>query len=292
MTIAIALKVGDCVVFGADSASTIAGPDGILNVYFNAEKIFNLRKGLPIGAVTWGVGGFESRSITTLAKDLRERFTDPTDEWFLKPKGYTMQQVAERTRQFFFEGLYKSQFPQPIAQKDDKGNPIKIWPAMGFMVGGYSAGEREARVLIIEVDSASGHCNINELFGIGKFGLEAKGQPEAIYRLVAGWSPRIHQGLVESGIPAADAEQFLTTRGAVQLVHPAMPLQDAIDLVRYLADTTAGFMQFIPGAPTVHPPIDVASVSYHELFRWVKRKHYYSPDLNPPAPVVYEPPLP
>jgi 20S proteasome alpha/beta subunit len=38
MTIAIALKVGDGVVLGADSAVTITGQNQFVNAYFNAES--------------------------------------------------------------------------------------------------------------------------------------------------------------------------------------------------------------------------------------------------------------
>ena len=68
------------------------------------------------------------------------------------------------------------------------------------------------------------------------------------------------------------------------LIQPAMPLQDAIDLVKYMADVTIGFVRFIPGPPTVAEPTDVAAITKHEGFRWVRRKHYYSPALNPNLP--------
>ena len=42
MTIVIALKVGDGVVLGADSASTLTyGTGTYQNSYFNAEKLYN-----------------------------------------------------------------------------------------------------------------------------------------------------------------------------------------------------------------------------------------------------------
>ena len=56
MTIAVAVKVGDGVVLGADSASTLSSNGGVVNVYFNAEKIINLVKGLPLGMVVYGLG--------------------------------------------------------------------------------------------------------------------------------------------------------------------------------------------------------------------------------------------
>ena len=76
------------------------------------------------------------------------------------------------------------------------------------------------------------------------------------------------------------AYQLLTTW--VPVAHPAMPIQDAIDLVRYLAEVTAGFVRFRPGANTVSGPIDLAAITLHEGFRWVARKHYYPSALNPP----------
>jgi len=62
-----------------------------------------------------------------------------------------------------------------------------------------------------------------------------------------------------------------------------MPLQDAIDLVEYLAEVTVGYVRFKQGVPAVAPPIDIAVVTRHQGFKWVARKHYFTRDLNPPA---------
>src|SRR5437899_4487399 len=104
MTIAVSLKVNDGVVLGADSASTILGPQpgAVVNVYNNANKIVNLRKGLPIGLVTWGLGGIAGASISTLAKDLRERFRGADaahEDWHLDESAYTVAEVAGRVRE-------------------------------------------------------------------------------------------------------------------------------------------------------------------------------------------------
>jgi hypothetical protein len=61
VTISISIKINDGLVLAADSAASIVGQlpnggSGVFNVYNNANKIFNLRKGLPIGAITWGDG--------------------------------------------------------------------------------------------------------------------------------------------------------------------------------------------------------------------------------------------
>lgn len=280
MTIAIALKVGDCVVLGADSASSLMDGRGeLLNVYFNAEKIVDLRKDLRIGMVTYGLGGIAGRSITTHAKDLRRKLGQAGDPLAIDKDSYTVEEVSERVQRYFIDQLYRAEWPR--VTKDSAGDDVRNYASMGFLVAGYSANASEGEVWRVEVDSA-GLVARQPVFKVGESGVDIKGQPEAVYRLAFGWSPRILEGLVASGIPAADAEQFLLAQGAAQLVQPSMPLQDAVDLVNYLCEVTAGFVRFIPGGPTVHPPIDIATINFHEGFRWVQRKHYFSPALNSP----------
>ena len=62
MTIAIALQLGDGVVLGADSASTMMTQSGVGNIYLNADKVFNFVKRLPIGAVIAGLGELAGRT--------------------------------------------------------------------------------------------------------------------------------------------------------------------------------------------------------------------------------------
>jgi hypothetical protein len=57
------------------------------------------------------------------------------------------------------------------------------------------------------------------------------------------------------------ADQLLVSR--TELAHPGMPLQDAIDLVEYLADVTVGYVRFKQGVPAVAPRIDIAVVTRH-----------------------------
>lgn len=67
MTIAIVVKVGDGLVLGADSAATLGGVGGVANVYFNAEKLSNLVKGLPLGMAVFGeIHGGRYRRLRSL----------------------------------------------------------------------------------------------------------------------------------------------------------------------------------------------------------------------------------
>jgi hypothetical protein len=66
-----------------------------------------------------------------------------------------------------------------------------------------------------------------------------------------------------------------------QLVEPAMPMQTAVALAEFLAETVKAYVGFQPGPDTVGGPTDIATVTKHEGFKWIKRKHYYPPELNP-----------
>lgn len=274
MTIVLALKVGDGVVLGADSASTIIGNNGSYhNSYFNAEKLFNLVKGLPIGAVTYGLGGLAGRSVGSLAKDLRARMSDSSNAtWYLEPDKYTISDVTDRVKRFFYDELYSKHIPAgPEA------------PGMGFLIAGYSAGAESSEVWRFNVKEGGVVETPSCLTPSSEpWSAHWEGQGEAIRRLLLGHTWQIVERLVAAGMTQPDALQLVHTVQPV--VHPTMPIQDAIDLVHFLIDTTCGYVRFAPGPATVAQPIDSAAITRHEGFRWVRRKHYFSVALNQQTP--------
>lgn len=55
MTIVVTVKINDGIVLAADSATTFSDDKGVpVKIYNNANKVFNLVKGLSIGSLTWG----------------------------------------------------------------------------------------------------------------------------------------------------------------------------------------------------------------------------------------------
>ena len=268
MTIAIALKVGDGIVLGADSASTLAGKDGVVNVYFNAEKLFNLVKGSPLGMAVYGLGGLDGRSVTALAKDLRDRLSNPVAPEYLDPTSYTVAAAADRIKKYFYDDLYVKEHGTASAK-----------PAMGFIIAGFSANETQAEIWIVEIDDKGACSGPAMACDKGSSGLLWRGQPEALNRLINGWSFTARDRLMKAGMSAKDALALLNAQSPIS--SPAMPIQDAIDLVYYLVEVTVGYVRFTPGPPTVAPPIDVAAITRHEKFKWVRRKHFYTTELNP-----------
>lgn len=270
----MSVKVNDGIVLASDSATTLfaefGGQLSVAQVYYNANKIFNLRKGLPIGGMTWGAGSIGRASISTLIKDLRDRFTDGDAEWRLDPKAYTVEEVAQKTRRFLFEEHYRAVYTQ-----DPK-------PGLGFLVVGYSAKGTLAEEFLIQVEN--GQCPAPmRTRQVEQCGCSWYGEPEAIIRLVLGCSPMAIDALIGMQVPIEQARAAYTSiwqHTQTMMVHDAMPIQDAIDLGEFLVDLTERYSRFKQGAATVGGPIEVAAITKHEGYKWVKRKHYFSDDLN------------
>jgi hypothetical protein len=288
VTIALVVKVNDGYVLASDSATTVGGstPQGqmtVVNIYNNANKIFNLRKGLPISAMTYNLGNIGPASISTLAKDLRSRFSgksvDHGDEWKLQRHNYTMSDVVDRFKEFFYDEHYKPFADANTANGEDTA-------LLGLVVGGYSAGADQPKVYQFELTPNG--CTGPTPILADDTGAAWFAQGEAVTRLLKGVSGFTPQALLNLQMAKDEAEAIAIAEGLasqvnVQIVSPAMPMQDAIDLAEFLVRVTIGFVRFCPGHPTVGGPIEIAAVTKHEGFRWVQRKHYFDAKLNPPT---------
>jgi hypothetical protein len=282
VTIAINLKVNDGVVLAADSATTLItrDPQGrpvVTNVYNNANKIFNLRKGSPIGLITWGSGSIGLASIATLAKDLRSRFTDRTDgfeDWQLNPENYELLEVARNVQRFFYEEHYQEAF----AAWPEK-------PMLGFVVAGYSKPSRAPEEYTIQMDNRGNCVGPVAVRQPEQVGATWNGMQDPLTRLILGFAPNLLP-LLQEAMPEHRAElaaAFAKVRPqlGVPFVQAAMPLQDAIDLAKYLADLAISFSKFAPGAAVVGGPVEIAAITKHEGFKWVLRKYYFDRSYNP-----------
>jgi hypothetical protein len=274
MTIAISLKVNDGVVLAADSAATIFAQQadgktiGVINVYDNADKVFNLCKGYPIGVITWGSGSIGAASISTLIKDFRTRITDEIK----KDQEYTIEKISNSLSKFIFDEHYQPAF--------------KSWahkPDIGFMVSGYSSNSDFADEWKFDIHNGELIGPVR-MRGQDQVGITWNGEPEAITRLYFGYGSALPRVLEESGISPEKINEIMVNiqqKMVIPLVIPALPIKDAIDLAEFLVDTTIKFSKFSPGAPTVGGPIDIAAITKHEHFKWVKRKYYFDTKFNP-----------
>jgi hypothetical protein len=136
MTICVAIKVHDCLVFAADSATSLVGSDDqgqptIFNVMAHGNKVFNLVKGLPICAMTCGMGNIGRASISTLAKDLRKRLGSGVEQGGVDSDKYSIQDIG-------------------LPEKPNGHHSLE------FFIGGYSTGCEQAEVWKIII--ANGEC--------------------------------------------------------------------------------------------------------------------------------------
>jgi hypothetical protein len=276
MTVCISVKVHDCLVFAADSASSIfahtANGSGIIKVFRHGNKVFNLHKGLPLVAMTCGMGNFGSASIATLTKDLRKCFGDKDSEYFVDVANYSIEDIAKKARKFLFEEKYSA-----LPNKPQGDHSFEFW------IGGYGSNSSKSEVWKVQIVNGAS-SDAAKIRSEDECGINAAGQPEAFNRLVLGYSAQIKDALISVGVEPAKLPQVLQAIQAktqANMLYESMPVQDAINLADFLVETTKGFVSFVPGADVVGGATDIAVVTKHEGFKWIKRKHYYNREQNP-----------
>ncbi len=279
MTVCVAVAVNDCIVFAADSASSLVstnhetGESQIINVYDHGDKVFNLIKCLPICAMTCGMGNIGPASVATLAKELRRRLsTQDMGDWYVNPEAYSIEEIAVKARRLFFEERFQSLDPVPPAPH-----------SFEFWIGGYGS-DFDGQHEVWKIAIVNGACDAPTKALPSEYGWLAGGQPNALIRLLLGYDQGLRHNLIAAGLPDESADAVMNVIQAnseASVVFPNMPIRDAIDLADFLVETTKRFVRFLPGADTVGGETDIAVVTKYEGFKWIRRKHFYPAALNP-----------
>ena len=290
MSIAVLIGVHDGLVIASDSASALTisvepgTVAGVANVYDNANKIFNLYKGKPIGCVTFGSGSIGNSSIGTLIKDLRFVLMSPDKEKAkalgieFNPNDYTMEGVSNTLAKFLGDECQK----QPLASQPNL--------AIGLLVGGYSTNGSLGESWHVEIQGGKA-LPVKQMRLPDQPGISWGGMAEVIQRMILGYSPALFQVLADVSGPqeqgqvtaqqlSAQLTPLLMQKLQAPLVFAPMPIQDAIDLGRFLVHAAIMYTRFLPGAQVVGGPIEIAAITKHEGFKWIDRKHYYEWQLN------------
>ena len=247
------------------------GDDVVSNVWQHGVKVFSLHKRLPIVGMTAGLGHFGPASINTLTKNFRVDLMQGRLADQLDLDAYAIEDIV---------GLLNRYFREKFAEIDPPPAASNIFE---FWVGGYGANDDKGSVWKIVIHAGSQRQPMqlagpeqNEIVMWG-------GQDQAIKRLIFGFDDNLQAMLVSFGVTDEAATAVLEQlRQGTQtpLVHSTMPIQDAINLADFLVDVTKQYYRFLPGANTVGGSTDIATVTKHEGFKWIKRKHYYPESLN------------
>lgn len=269
MTVAIVITIYDGVILASDSATTMShwdssGESSFINVYNKAEKVFRLSSSLPVGAVAYGLGNIGPISIGALFKEVRKRLDGRSRDhqgWALDPDNYTIKQIAERVIELIFDEHYA-----PLLKQGK--------PAFGFgcKVAGYSAETLQSEVW--SIDFHGPHRPRPELVrACGQYGVSCDGEPEAISRLVFGYSQQTVAVLKSVGVAEPVIKRFIAAAAdtfRARLVEPPMPLADAAELAEFLVSLSCQFARFQPGAPSVGGAPQIAAINAADGFKWIR----------------------
>ena len=109
------------------------------------------------------------------------------------------------------------------------------------------------------------------------FGIRWDGEYEALSCLIFGLGTGFEDVAADSGLTPAEARELhakLSPALFELLFVEAMPIRDAIDLARFLVETTIGFVKFSVARPnTVGGSIAIAAITKHESFQWIQRQN-------------------
>lgn len=284
MSVAVLIAVHDGLVLAADSASTLSMPappgavvpggNMVANVYDNANKIFNLVKGQPIGCITFGSGNLGNASIGTLIKDLRKKLTENPKEMGFNADEYTMEGIANTLAKFLGDECGKLE------------QSAKLNTNVGILLGGYSKPGDLGESWSVEIQKGTPQLP-RKLRPDHEVGLSWGGATEVLQRMVVGFSPHLFEKLAAVTQPPQNPAVLASQLGPVlaaqlqaPLVFAPMPIQDVIDLARFFVHSAIMYHRFLPGPNIVGGPIEIAAITKHENFKWISRKHYYEQPLN------------
>lgn len=273
MTVCVALKVHDCIVFAADSASTLSaninGTRTVLNVYNNADKVFNLRRDLGIVAMTCGMGHIGGRSISSLAKELRVLITKGIKA--IDKDKYTVEEIVAITNDFL------QQKYTATAANNGPEDYLEFW------VGGYGSNNDHGEIWKIVLSQGVFQKPLQLNAPNQEADIFWGGQGQAISRLLNGVDPDFESLLIDQGLNESLAQQLgenVRRRFGLAVISPTMPVIDTIRLAEFLVRTTIGYFSFAFGSDIVGGEPDIATVTKYEGFKWIKRKHFYPQELN------------
>lgn len=255
MTIIASVKVRDGLVLGTDSMSQIQGQDpagniAIIKSYSNAKKLFQVND-WPIGVMSYGLGNLGQRSIQGLVSEFGAEYQGNPS-------------VEDVTNGLF--AFFEEKYNEIWGEEENKSG-------LGFFVAGYSRSEPfpEEWEFALPRDSQA-----KQVRPLDKFGASWRGVDMPFTRLYKGFDPRGLHALKERGVSQqAIDDAFMPFESPV--VYDGMPVQDAINFVTFILDTTIGMATFELGPPTCGGPLQVATILPESGLAWISEPRFSIP---------------
>jgi hypothetical protein len=267
MTFAISLNLPDGVILGVDSAVTLSGSQGVLKVFENAQKLFQLGE-KPVGIAIYGLASIGNRSIGSFIREFE--IMDPNN---VVSQPSSVKDIVEELRAFFYQKYVSALGPLFEKEKGKKFEeiPNAEKPILGVVVGGFSKGSYLPEVweILIPVHDKVGSTNLPN--GQGAFGSTWFALNTPIVRYVKGFDPALLNKIVEyfvkiRGMPFSEQEQkdLLSIIGSFEYAIPfaSMPLQEGVAYVRFFVEMVINHHRFASGAPVVGGKARIGLVTY------------------------------
>lgn len=263
LTIVASVKVRDGIVLASDSMTMIqvsmpipgGGSQAVpVKTYQYARKLFRVGPH-PVGVLTWGVGSLGPRSVESLMLDVSRATSSNA----------SVKEIAGLVRETV-GALYQQTFGQL---------PGTEQPEMGFIIAGYSAGNPFAEEWQVVLPNAADPVKNRP---DEQNGCSWRGIWIPFYRLYFGTDPRmadkLKADLKGAGIDAAVAspvvDQTLASM-AMPVYYDGMPVQDAVELAKFILDTTIAVARFEAGtAVTCGGPLQVAAILPDTGWQWIR----------------------
>lgn len=289
MTIAACFLSTEGAVLGADSTVTLPGLNG--DRYFNNEqKVFEIGERSGLGLTLWGSMPIVI-SYRTLVADFATELA--------RMPAHSVAQVADRWAQYAWARLRSAHSreialtrsaldkisdgkPDDVTEEEKSASALVLKFETGFCIGGHCGSDRSPDAYQLEVDLVSDDPPQPQALPRGR--LRFWGVPNMFRRVLHGVDWRVLDAILEAKrddgtklwVGTEDELNDLAFAHAV-VVHPGLPIREAIDLVHFSIEATIKSLKFSHyAAPTCGGPIEIAVITSDRPFRWVRHKTFDS----------------
>jgi hypothetical protein len=252
------IKGPEGLVLAAESRLTLTAQQGTAQLHVNFDNVMKLMSfsepNVAVGAVTYGQAAIGLRTASSFL---------PEFEAGLPGERLPIEAFAGHMSGFFLQ-QWQAGMPMP---------PTYTGPDMTFVVGGFDPAEPYGRVFTFDIPRNPTPQEQNA--GQAQFGITWGGQREFVDRLLRGYDNRVLDiARASMNLDPGQVQGLETALTAVQMQIPlaAMPLQDCVDLALFFVRTTIAGQMLTVGLRGCGGPIDVATITRRENFRWVQKK--------------------
>lgn len=300
MTAEIAVMNQEAVALAADSAVTLADGDNgnITKIFTSANKLFALSRYHPVGIMVYGNARLGEVPWETVIKLYRDHLNAEGKD--------TIEDYTSDFIQFIDVQASKFRIDQEEAR----------WPRSGIVIAGFGELEIYPAIVSLEVLGFRGQLMYRlEKPSIAIEGIEALVLPYAQKEVVQGFLKGIEPSyrsklldifeitlskLLAEALGGSESDVSHALERAMVALHKEL---DRIEWEEYaepvlatisdmpkielpiVAEALVGLQSLKRKVSeeheTVGGPIDVALISKGDGFIWIKRKHYFDPEINP-----------